>query len=88
MPGEHLHHQIRLDHGRVDRVGVDGVDSDAELAELDRESVGQRDQPVLGRRVVAVSWVAFSPADELTTTIEPPLPASIIAGPPVWRPDS
>ena len=40
-----------------------------------------RDQAVLGRGSSApLPGVAFRPADELTMMIEPPLPASIIAG--------
>ena len=44
------------------------------------EGVGQRGQPVFGGRVVAVAGVALTPLAELTMMIDPPFPASIIAG--------
>ncbi len=37
MLGEHLHHQLRLDHRCLDRVGMDGVDPNAILAQFDRQ---------------------------------------------------
>ena len=52
---EDLHHRLRLDHRRVDRVRVDRVHPDTELARFDRQRVGQRDQTVLGGRIVGVA---------------------------------
>lgn len=76
---EECQHRVALDHRGVDRIRMDRVHSDPELTQLEGKRVGQPNQAMLGRRVVAVAGVALTPANELTMTIDPPLPASIIA---------
>src|SRR5271168_884369 len=55
MVGKDLHHCLRLDHRGIDRVGVNGVDPNVVLAELDRQRVGQRRESVLAGRVMAIA---------------------------------
>lgn len=50
------------------------------VAELLRGGLRQTHQTVLRRRVRRCRGIAFSPATELMMAIEPPLPASSIAG--------
>ena len=62
MRAQHGEHRIVQDHRSRDRVRVDRVHSDAILAQLQRQGVGQRGQPVLGRRVVTVARGGLDPA--------------------------
>ena len=52
---EDRHHGLTLDHGSVDRVRMDRIDPNPELAQLQSERIGDGDQTVFRRRVVAVA---------------------------------